>query len=57
MATVYAGLGQTDDAFKWLDKAYQDRDYQLPTIKNDIHFKRLKEDRRFTTLLKRIGLS
>jgi TolB-like protein/DNA-binding winged helix-turn-helix (wHTH) protein/tetratricopeptide (TPR) repeat protein len=56
MATVYAGLGQTDDAFKWLDKAYQDRDYQLPTIKNDIHFKRLKEDRRFATLLKRIGL-
>jgi TolB-like protein/DNA-binding winged helix-turn-helix (wHTH) protein/Tfp pilus assembly protein PilF len=56
MATVYAGLGETDEAFKWLDKAYDDRDYQLPTIKNDIHFEHLKDDRRFAQLLDRIGL-
>ncbi|HSE32029.1 MAG TPA: tetratricopeptide repeat protein [Pyrinomonadaceae bacterium] len=56
MATVYAGLGETDEAFKWLDKAYGDRDYQLPTIKNDIHFEHLKDDRRFAQLLERIGL-
>ena len=56
MATVYAGLGETDEAFKWLDKAYDDRDYQLPTIKNDIHFAHLRNDRRFATLLERIGL-
>jgi TolB-like protein/DNA-binding winged helix-turn-helix (wHTH) protein/Tfp pilus assembly protein PilF len=56
MATVYAGLGETDEAFKWLDTAYEDRDYQLPTIKNDIHFERLKDDRRFARLLERIGL-
>ncbi|HEX6729673.1 MAG TPA: tetratricopeptide repeat protein [Pyrinomonadaceae bacterium] len=56
MATVYAGLGETDEAFKWLDKAYDDRDYQLPTIKNDIHFAHLKDDRRFAQLLERIGL-
>lgn len=55
MATVYAGLGETDEAFKWLDKAYDDRDYQLPTIKNDIHFAHLKDDRRFAQLLERIG--
>ena len=55
MATVYAGLGETDEAFKWLDKAYDDRDYQLPTLKNDIHFAHLRNDRRFATLLERIG--
>jgi TolB-like protein/DNA-binding winged helix-turn-helix (wHTH) protein len=57
MATVYAGLGEGDETFKWLDKAYEDRDYQLPTIKNDIHFQNFKTDRRFAALLERLGLS
>ena len=55
-ATVYAGLGETDEAFRWLDQAYEDRDYQLPTLKDDIHFSRLRKDPRFVELLKRIGL-
>ena len=55
-ATVYAGLGETDEAFRWLGQAYEDRDYQLPTVKDDIHFSRLRKDPRFVDLLKRIGL-
>jgi hypothetical protein len=56
MATVCAGLGDTDEAFKWLEKAYSERDYQLPTIKDDIHFARLTNDPRFAALLEKIGL-
>ena len=55
-ATVYAGLGEIDEAFKWLGQAYEDRDYQLPTIKDDIHFGRMRKDPRFDELLRRIGL-
>ena len=52
----YPGWGETDEAFRWLNKAYEDRDYQLPTAKDDIHFSRLRKDPRFDELLNRIGL-
>ena len=30
-ATIYAGLGNGSEAHKWLQKAFEDRDYQLAT--------------------------
>ena len=57
LATVYAGLGEKDEALRLLRQAYEDRDYQLPTVKNDIHFSRLREDPRFDGLLNQIGLT
>ena len=52
----YPGLGEIDETLRWLNKAYEDRDYQLPTVKDDIHFSRLRKDPRFEELLNRIGL-
>lgn len=49
-------MGETDETLRWLTKAYEDRDYQLPTVKDDIHFSRLRKDPRFDELLNRIGL-
>jgi TolB-like protein/DNA-binding SARP family transcriptional activator len=54
VAIVYAGLGENDEAFTWLDKALDDRSlgfYWLPTIEED-----LRRDPRFDRLRQRLGL-
>lgn len=57
VATIYAGLGQKDQAFKWLDKAFEERDIWLMNLRVDPLFKSLRSDRRFSDLLGRIGLT
>src|SRR5262245_35837807 len=57
VATIYAGLGDKDQVFKWLEKAFDDRDIWLMNLKVDPLFKPIRSDQRFTDLLKRIGLT
>ena len=56
IASMYAALGEKDQAFAWLDKAYEERDFILIFLKVDPMFDRLRSDPRFATLLRRIGL-
>lgn len=56
MALVYAGLGEKDKSFAWLDKAYEERSFSLSQIKVEPRFDALRSDRRFTDLLGRLGL-
>jgi TolB-like protein/Tfp pilus assembly protein PilF len=56
MALVYIGLGDTDRAFEWLEKAFETRDWQLPMLKADPMFDPLRKDARFPLLLDRLGL-
>jgi serine/threonine-protein kinase len=53
---VYSGLGDLDMAFKWLDKAYEDRDSTIRGLKTDPLFDLLRPDPRFTVLMRRAGL-
>ena len=53
---IYAGLGNKDQAFKWLEKAYEERDVWLMNLKVDPVFARLRSDKRFPDLLARAGL-
>ncbi len=55
-AYLYSRLGDINQAFKWLEKALQDRDGNLPTIKVDPAYDSLRPDPRFQDLLRRIGL-
>jgi TolB-like protein/Tfp pilus assembly protein PilF len=55
MALVYAGLGDKDNAFQWLDRAYQARDKGLTYLKADPCLDPLRSDPRFNTLIKRVG--
>lgn len=50
IATIYAGLGEKYQAFKWLEKAFDDRDIWLMNLKVDAVFASLRSDRdsRFT---------
>ncbi|PYS47781.1 MAG: hypothetical protein DMF68_15135, partial [Acidobacteria bacterium] len=43
-AVVYAGLGDKEQAFGWLDKAYQDRSFFLIWLKVEPQFDSLRED-------------
>jgi len=55
VAGVYAGLGEKDKAFEWLEKAFQTKE-DLPSIKWRIPFESLRDDPRYKDLLKRMNL-
>jgi adenylate cyclase len=54
-AAIYAGLGNTDKAMEWLGRAYEERSF-LAWIKMDPVFDGLRDDRRFGSLLEKLGL-
>jgi hypothetical protein len=56
IAEVYAFRQESDKAFEWLERAYEQRDAGLPEIKTDPLFKSLRHDSRYTVLLKRMSL-
>ena len=56
IAFIYAGLGENDQAFAWLDKAYDTRDALLVFLKAEPLFDGLRSDPRFAGLLQRVGL-
>jgi TolB-like protein/class 3 adenylate cyclase len=49
-------LGEKDEAFSWLEKAYQDRDIRLCRLKVDSKWDSMRSEPRFVEILKRIGL-
>jgi len=55
-ALIYIGLGDKDQAFVWLDRAYDERDWRLRELKTQPMFDSLRSDERFTRLLKRMRL-
>jgi tetratricopeptide (TPR) repeat protein len=55
-AVVYIGLNRKDDAFKWLDKAYDERCEYLVYLGSEPLADPLRSDPRFSRLLTRIGL-
>jgi hypothetical protein len=56
-AAVYTGLGDFDQAFQWLDKAYEERDDRLIYLQAEPMADPLRKDPRFTALMKRMGLA
>jgi TolB-like protein/DNA-binding winged helix-turn-helix (wHTH) protein/Tfp pilus assembly protein PilF len=58
MATIYAGLGENDKAFEFLEKAYSEKSLDICwSLKSDLLLDSLRADPRFQDLLRRIGLS
>jgi TolB-like protein/Tfp pilus assembly protein PilF len=56
-AKIYAGLGEKDKAFEWLEKAYEDRSIvNTGFIKTSPIFDPLRSDPRFADLLRRTNL-
>ena len=57
IATIYAGLGDQEKAFDFLEKAYQERSPDIPYfLKADLRLDPLRSDPRFQDLVRRVGL-
>ena len=56
IAAIYAGLGDKDQAFAWLEKAYQERSDWLVNLNRDQRLDTLRSDPRFGELVRRMGL-
>jgi tetratricopeptide (TPR) repeat protein len=56
MAAVFTSLHNSEEAFKSLQKAYEDHDYRLPLLSSDNRFELLHSDPRYADLLRRMGL-
>lgn len=57
MATIYAGLGEDDKAFKLLEKAYTEKSLGFPfRLQSDLVLSTVRSDPRFQDLLHRMGL-
>ncbi len=57
IALIYAGLGEKDQAFEWLQKAYEERYPWLgEELKAQPRLDTLRSDPRFRDLVRRIGL-
>jgi eukaryotic-like serine/threonine-protein kinase len=56
IATVYAGLGDRDKAFEWLEKAYEERSPGLTWLKVEPMLDSIRSDPRYRNLLRRTGL-
>jgi len=55
IAIVYAGLGEKDQAFDWLEKSFGAHDKGLTYLKIDPCLDPLRSDPRFHNLLRRVG--
>jgi len=56
MATIYAGLGESDKAFEFLEKAYSQKSFEILSLRSDLLLDSLRPDPRFQDLIRRIGL-
>jgi len=57
IALIYAGLGDKDEAFAWLEKSYKVHDKGLTYLKMDPGMDPVRSDPRFQNLLHRVGLA
>jgi TolB-like protein/DNA-binding winged helix-turn-helix (wHTH) protein len=55
VALLHAGLGERDDAFAWLDRAFEERDVHLIFLPIDAKWDHFRSDPRFEALLRRCG--
>jgi serine/threonine-protein kinase len=56
LALIYFALERTNEGFELLNKAYQDRCYELAAIKVDPRFDSVAKDKRFSAIVAQIGL-
>jgi TolB-like protein/Tfp pilus assembly protein PilF len=57
IAEIHAALGERDTVFELLDQAFENRNFDLVSLKINANFDALRSDQRFGSLLRRIGLS
>src|SRR5262249_26597181 len=56
IAQIYAGLGDKDQAIRWLEKAYQEHANQTAWLAADPFWYTMYSDPRYQDLIRRVGL-
>jgi TolB-like protein/DNA-binding winged helix-turn-helix (wHTH) protein len=56
IATFYADLGDKDQAFHWLNIAYQEHDWLLISLSTNFRLDPIRGDPRFAELVRKVGL-
>ncbi|MGD0212827.1 MAG: winged helix-turn-helix domain-containing protein [Terriglobales bacterium] len=56
IATFYIDLGDKDQAFQWLNIAYQEHDWLLISLNTNFRVDSLRSDPRFAELVRKVGL-
>ena len=57
IASGFAALKDSDEVFKWLNIAVDERDSNLTWLNNDFEFEYLRDDPRFRSILRKVHLS
>ena len=55
-ASMRFAFGQTDQGFRWFEKACQDRSFELLWMRVDPRLDSVRSDKRFDAALKQMGL-
>ena len=56
IATVHADRGEIDEALRWLDQAYRNRDASLASLLSNPSLRRLAHDPRYQAFLRKLNL-
>jgi eukaryotic-like serine/threonine-protein kinase len=55
IAVIYAGLGDKDEAFRWLEKGYEQHSSGMPYLTTDPFWSEMRSDPRFADLRRRMA--
>jgi tetratricopeptide (TPR) repeat protein len=55
IGTTYLALGELDHGFQWLEQAYNDRSFCIPTMKSDPRLDDVHSDSRYQSLIQRLA--
>ena len=56
IAAIYGALGEKDKAFAELEKALEERDWEMHRLSVELYMRPLRDDPRFKAMLKRVNL-
>ncbi len=56
IAAIYGALGEKDKAFAELEKALEERDWEMHRLSVELYMRTLRDDPRFKAMLKRVNL-
>jgi hypothetical protein len=56
IAAIYASLGENDEAFRWLQRAYDEHAAPIYGVSAAPEFRALRSDPRLASLLTKLGL-
>jgi serine/threonine protein kinase/tetratricopeptide (TPR) repeat protein len=56
IAVIYAGLGDTDEVFRWLERGYEQHSSGMPYLTTDPFWYGIRSDPRYADLLRRMAI-